>query len=235
MIHEIALDVLAACSAAPGGSLLTGLAVAGLFSGFMHCAAMCGPILLSVGAGQAGRPSSLLLHMGRLATYAGLGAASAGLNRLIWADSWFGPIAVALLALAGFLMVMAALPPTRLMMAQALAGLYRPFAPFIYRRIGSLRAYHPVMRLLFAGALLGFMPCSMILAALLAASATGRPLLAAAGMAAFVIGTLPGLLVATRTLRRVQTRWPRQTRWVEPVAMAASAIILLSHARTILS
>ena len=226
-------SLLASCAALPGGSLMAGLALAGLVGGATHCAAMCSPTLIAVGAVRSGPRGMIALMSGRMITYATLGAASAAFNRLLWSEPLFAAAALFLLGCASLLMVMAALPATRLMVAQGLMQVYRPFAPALYRRINKLRALDDLPRLFLTGLLMGFMPCSMIIAALMAVSATGDPATAALGMSLFVAATTPPLWFAVGTAARLRQRFPAQTRWLEPAAMIISASVMMLHARTL--
>ena len=177
----------------------------------------------------------LALHAGRLASYAALGALSASLSRLIWADPLFARAATLLLVLAALLMVLAALPVTRLAVAQVLVHLYRPLAPRLFQSIARLRPLPPLLRMAGTGMLLGLMPCSMILAALLAVSATGNPVQAATGMAIFVVATLPSLWLSVRFAEKTRTRFGGRAGWLEPAAMLVSAAVLMSHARGLMA
>jgi uncharacterized protein len=223
------------CAAAAQQPMLYGLFLAGVFGGATHCAIMCAPVLLAFGADRTSVRGIFALHSGRLVTYASLGAASAQFNGLIFADSAFAALSILLLSGAALILVLASIPTTRGMIAGALATLYRPFAPLIFRRIAALAPLPKAARLFATGALLGFMPCSMIVAALLAVSATGNPALAALGMALFVLGSAPSLMLTTGLAGQARKTFPEYTRWLEPVAMTVSAGVLMIHAQSLLS
>src|SRR6185312_14724447 len=91
------------CGAIPwSGGLLAGLFLAGLAGSTVHCVPMCGGFVLGQVADRmarvpaarlcewqrVGRGALLPYHLGRLTTYAGLGALAglggAGLGRLPW-------------------------------------------------------------------------------------------------------------------------------------------------------
>lgn len=225
---------LSLCQSAPQQPLMAGLALAGLVGGATHCAAMCTPILVAIGADKGTPVDFLSLQSGRLLSYAALGAAGATFNRLLWSEPLFAIAGVLLLSGGAMLMVLTALPPTRLMLARGLMQLYRPFAPRIYRLLGRTHRLPPSLRFGASGLLFGFMPCSMIIAALMAVSATGDAATAAIGMAVFVLATMPSLWLSTRLLGRARHRYPSQTRWIEPIAMMASAAIMMTHVRSLI-
>ena len=174
----------------PGAGLLAMLSL-GLLGSVVHCGAMCGPLVLGqVASRLACVPCSrmserdrlhagLLLpyHIGRISTYAGLGAAAGAVG--FGLASVLHPLRSVLLAAAacGLLLVAA-----KRGLPQFGAGAPRWLAPVTQRlRPGSL---------LF-GAALGLLPCGLVYTALLAASATASPVWGAAFMAAFGAGTVP--------------------------------------------
>jgi hypothetical protein len=197
----------AICGVAPGGAaLLLAMLVAGLAGSALHCVPMCGPFVVGqVTDRLAAVPAAKLCemtrirgallvpyHAGRLLTYAGLGAAAslAGAAALR-----LGPAPSVLLAVAGSVCAMNGV---------------RRFLPRGGRRPAS-RAASPIGQALvrvgarldrsrsagsfLLGVLLGFLPCGLIYAALIAAAATGSVPLGAAAMAVFGLGTVPALVM----------------------------------------
>ncbi len=174
----------------------------GLTRSVGHCAPMCGPFVLAqIGDRLATVPaaklceatrlrSALLLpyHLGRLTTYAALGAAAASLGGLLGYLPWFAHVSGALLLLAALLCLAQAAkrllpwpaPPAFWLgaVAQRAAAIDRT------RWRGGLQL----------GLLLGFLPCGLLYAALAAAGAGGRPWLGALAMLGFGLGTVPSLL-----------------------------------------
>jgi sulfite exporter TauE/SafE len=90
------LEFLAAlCTASPAaGGLMLGLLLAGLAGSAMHCVPMCGPFVLGQVADRMARVPAVRLcelqrvrgglllpyHLGRITTYAGLGALAAAMG-----------------------------------------------------------------------------------------------------------------------------------------------------------
>ena len=95
------------------GSLIGGLALVGLIGGALHCAPMCGPFVLAQGSQRGGikggriariaAAAALPYHLGRITTYASLGALSGGLGGAVVALSGFRSVAAALLVVAALL------------------------------------------------------------------------------------------------------------------------------------
>lgn len=211
-------------SGAWSGGLLIGLFVAGAVGSTMHCVPMCGGFVLGqVADGMARLPTTRLCewrrvsrgallpyHLGRLTTYAGLGAlGGAASGRLPWFS----------VASAGLLLLGAALFLAHV--ANVLPGFDR--APAGWARAIARLARHasggyPL------GIVLGFLPCGLLYAALATTAASGTPLLGALGMLAFGLGTMPALIAVGIAGQAAGRRWQRG------VATAAPAVMLLNAA-----
>ena len=219
------------CAAAPwGGSLMLGLLLAGMAGSTMHCVPMCGGFVLGQAAdGMARLPAARLCewqrirrgallpyHLGRLTTYAGLGAlGGTAAGRL----PWFG------FASAGLLLVGAALFLAHV--ARVLPGLDR--APAGWTRAIARLAQHtsggyPL------GVVLGFLPCGFLYAALATTAATGSPLLGALGMLAFGLGTVPALVAVGIAGQAAGRRWQRGVTAAAPAVMLLNAALLTALA-----
>lgn len=216
-------QLLAACSAglAAGYPLGLLLALAGLVAGFTHCAAHCGGLLLA--QAEAGGGALAALHAGRLSAYAALGAASAGLSRLVLAGPLEEALGAALLLVAGTLFIAEGLLRLPVMATLGFADL----------RLTSGRLMPRTQ--FFAGALFGLLPCGMTIAALLAASTAPSALDGAVAMAGFGLGTLPGLLVVSGAGRIAAQRWPQALRQLSTAALLCSGAFLFILATTVIA
>ncbi|MDR3473163.1 MAG: sulfite exporter TauE/SafE family protein [Devosia sp.] len=210
--------------------------VAGLVMGFassLHCAGMCGPLgcaLLLTAPKDASRldPFVMLLvaQAGRIASYALLGAAfgvfGAGLYGLVnfqaahsilqWSAAltivWTG------LSIAGLVPTMFGLDRMLAPVAGAVAGLRRGWMPIGYPR------------LVLAGLIWGITPCAMVYAALFNSLLTGSVQGGLLMMAAFGLGTLPSVTIASLGLFRAGTSF-RATRWGR---LASGAVLIVAGA-----
>jgi len=209
--------------------LATAFAV-GLLGG-VHCMAMCGGVVAALGLrapgagppGRAGVLRQLGYNGGRLATYAGLGAAAGALGALGLRAPGARPVQIALLVAANAIVVLlglsiAGLPGAARFLERAGALVWR-----VVRRLGGrLAPAESATGAVLAGIVWGFLPCGLVYGVLATAVAAGSAARGALVMAAFGAGTLPNLLAAgltAETLRRL-VRGPR-------VRLAAGAAIVL--------
>lgn len=183
----------------------------GLFGSMTHCVGMCSGVMVLLGRGSNGQ-GRLLLHLGRVTTYALLGALAGSVGSLLldaggdeaMASGHVHAAAVpapSLLAdLAPWQGLMALLgAAAAVYMAIAVLG----YAPSPERWLG--RATHLWGRLarrrlgagnglgarFGAGLLWGFLPCGLVMAALLPAGMAGSAGRGALTMLAFGLGTWP--------------------------------------------
>jgi sulfite exporter TauE/SafE len=218
----------------------------GLLGSLGHCVGMCTGVLLLLGGRQ--RPtllSWLALNLGRVSSYALLGALAGALGAGVTgsmpaghghghaggAPPWLAPaqgaLAVAMAALAAY-MALALLGRVR-SPELALAGLTRHWSWRMHRLSGRLSVSSGVPARYAAGLLWGMLPCGLVLTALLIAAATGSPARGALTMLAFGLGTFPALFasgwLARRAAAGAQAGRPALARY------AAAAVVLLFGAQ----
>lgn len=173
----------------------------GLLMSVGHCIGMCGPIVsaFSVAQRSSGRSragvllSTALYHLGRVATYVGIGTI---LGLIGSATELLSGAAIAkgiLSAAVGVAMILLAFGllgwlPTQRWLDSV------PFGRSASNAVASLlRTQKPAghFALGFAN---GFLPCGPVAVAALTAASTGSPWKGAAAMAAYGMGTIPALL-----------------------------------------
>lgn len=167
----------------------------------LHCVQMCGPLVVSysLGLSRRGASQQILAHLsynlGRVATYALLGAVagltgqSLGLiGHLAGAENVVAIVAGALMILAGLLML-DVLPHKFLERFDPLRHVSRFLRP-----LGRYFSSPAVSDKFILGLMLGFLPCGLIYAALLKAMSTGTMFAGALTMTAFGLGTAGALL-----------------------------------------
>lgn len=210
--------------------LLLGLFVAGAVGSTMHCVPMCGGFVLGqVADGMARLPAARLCewrrvsrgallpyHLGRLTTYAGLGAlGGTAIGRL----PWFGVVSAGLLLLGAalFLAHVANILPG---FDRAPAGWARAIARLARHTNGG----YPL------GVVLGFLPCGLLYAALATTAASGSPYLGALGMLAFGLGTMPALIAVGIAGQAAGRHWQRGVATAAPAVMVLNAALLVALA-----
>ncbi len=173
------------------GAMDFGLIGAGLVAGLVgapHCVGMCGGFATAA----ATRPwEGAAWHLGKLATYATLGALAGSLGGAGLGLGWPMGLVSALL-LVWF--------------AARLAGVTPAFSyrlPWLERLGARLYRAGGLLGRLAFGAVSGLLPCGLVYAALSLAVGAGSPVAGALVMAAFGLGTVPALALAAGALRRL--------------------------------
>jgi sulfite exporter TauE/SafE len=193
------------------------------FAGSLHCAGMCGPIVLAMPAvgpnlvtQVAGR---LAYNGGRLVTYGLLGVIFGFVGEMlsmVGVQRWVSVGAGALILLGLFAW------PLR----GSTALIARPVAR-LKSALGSLLKHRSIGSHFLFGGLNGLLPCGLVYVACAAAAATGSILSGVQFMLVFGLGTVPmmfGLGLAGRFLHaRLQGRVQR----VIPVALGVMAVLLI--------
>jgi sulfite exporter TauE/SafE len=184
--------------------LLAAAAIAGLV-GSPHCIGMCGGFAILCGRRI---PDTAIWHIGRITSYAGLGALAGAFGSLVPGPSWAAAV-VSLALMAWF--------------SAALAGFVaepRLVIPGL-KKLGSKMAGDPGLLARYSfGLVNGLLPCGLVYAALAVPVATGSPEWGALAMVAFGLGTIPSLSVIALGIRRVAARDIRIRR-----AVAAGVLI----------
>jgi sulfite exporter TauE/SafE len=211
----------------PGSLLLAGLA-----GSVVHCIGMCGPFVLGqvmadldrgpAAYGEWRRLSGAALlpyHLGRLTTYAGLGALAGAATALFASTSVFGWLSGGLLVIAACLMVVQAL---------GLAfGRTSPLAGVLMRLAAPLSMARGNAARYALGIVLGFLPCGLLYGALAAAGGTGSAIDGALAMAAFAVGTVPALVATGWGGLLVRRRLRERGRWVATPLLIGNAGLML--------
>lgn len=211
------LNCLTTLSAQTG--LISSLFMAGLVGGVSHCAAMCGPFVIAQQSQYKESPTRLErfkswslfpYHMGRITTYIMIGVAFSQLLNLAYLFSPFKAVLSGALLLTAALLFLVSVLPALLdvfpflgkVRFPAPTGLIMKLAQPLLRQGSLWRGY-------LLGVLLGFMPCGLVVAAVMAAAGTGDATLAAFGMGLFALGTIPGLMLVAFGGQTVAIKWPR--------------------------
>ncbi len=189
--------------------------------GSLHCAVMCGPLMLAVPVAGLGRSSfltsRLTYHAGRLVTYAGIGLVFGLVGRtfaLVGLQRWLSLIAGAAILIGLFLSTRRSLSAP---VAALIVRLKSLFGQVLRRR--SLLAQFGL------GAINGLLPCGLVYIAAAGAGTTADLRLSVFHMLAFGAGTLPMLLLVGVVGPRLG--FLTRSRRLIPVSVAVVAVLLV--------
>ncbi len=200
---------------------LVSLALAGLLGSITHCSVMCSALtasqLIEMKINHQATRLIAAYHAGRIVTYSLLGVAAMLAAQWLFSaasQSWMRGI----LFLAGIMFVISALHPrqTHACCSHSLQGLLR--------RAATLRQPHAIYVL--RGLLMGFMPCGLLVAALLLAATLPTPWHAALGMTLFGLATTPMLQLAGLGALRLSNHYPHTARIAGRGAMTLNGLLL---------
>jgi sulfite exporter TauE/SafE len=211
----------------------------GLF-GTGHCLGMCGPLIFAL-PGQTGRfCAHLCYHAGRIFTYTAVGGILGGVGASLAslaggfpnghlsrvANIQVGFSILAAVFLFGFGLARLGLLPEPTWLAVA-----SPHKFPGWRRLLKKNTPHAGGGVYFAlGLMLGLLPCGLSFAAFARALAAGGFLQGAALVAAFALGTLPGLLLLGTGISRFVARYRRLTDLLSGLLMILMAVTLAADA-----
>ena len=224
------------------GGMLFGLFAAGAAGSVVHCGPMCGIFVLGQMSERMARlpperlfewqriGNGLLLpyHLGRLTTYATVGALAATSAAVLGQFAWFTRLSAVLLTIAALLFLAHAVG--RLLPAIGRVGRGPPVWSRLISAATSRISRGSVRGEYLLGAALGFLPCGFLYAAIAAAAASARPELGAAAMIAFGLGTAPVLMIIGIAGYAGGRRWNKTVTTAAPALMVLNAALLLALA-----
>lgn len=164
--------------------------LASSLAGSLHCVAMCGP-LVGLHGGARSLRLALVHAMGRLTTYAALGAVAGLLGGAVDMAGHFAAIQHGAAIAAGLLTVGWGLRTIAIARGWlATSG----SAPVLFRRgLVQLRSRRAISRAWMIGVLTGLLPCGWLWVFVVSAAGTGSPWTGAAVMSVFWLGTVPAM------------------------------------------
>lgn len=216
---------------ASGNSLLITLFLGALIGSLTHCSGMCGPFVLAQVSGFAA-PSgkdpakwyrALLLpyHLGRLTTYTLLGVLATSLSLPLLDSPALHLIAPLMLVVAGVIFLLSAFSELLPAKTSWINFSFCAMPAWIRQGIASLLPHHSLFSGYVLGVVLGFLPCGLVYAAILAVAATGNILQAFMGMIAFALGTMPVLMVIGVSGKIMHQRFYI---WIKPLSALVMAL-----------
>lgn len=216
--------------------LVFSLFLAGLVGGFTHCAGMCSPFILAQVNSEPSLqkvPSSLLLpyHFGRMTTYVLLGVLVHSVINVAFVFSGMRALITApILMLAGVLFIVSAFPQAlNIFPWVAKVRIQTPYK-LIEKLSSNLMGGTGVINRYGLGILLGFMPCGLVVSALLATSTASSVGQAALAMTSFAVGTMPALVLIGLGGRALTSRYPNASARLSKSATVISGLWLFALA-----
>jgi sulfite exporter TauE/SafE len=209
-------------------TLVAGL-VLGLF-GSIHCAGMCGPILLAVnrfgaGGGQSVYTRMLVYHAARVFTYGVIGIAAGYTGLALTAAGLGRVVAIA----SGAVLVASAMGTMTRVRMNLLPGAWSA----IVVRAGAAAARavrtYPIAGHIVLGLANGLLPCGLLYAAVASSVVVGSIGGSAIFMLAFGLGTTPLLMSVASSTTLVPASLKRRTSLGGPVALALVGILLIAR------
>jgi sulfite exporter TauE/SafE len=193
------------------------------FAGSLHCAGMCGPLVLAMPA----TPGHALNHLtnklaynaGRLLTYGALGLVFGGFGRWLGLDGFQRWVSLSL----GVLVLLSLLAwPAR----QTNLFLARPIGWLKQALGGLLLKSGPGAQFLF-GSLNGLLPCGLVYMAAFAATTSGHAWDGFSYMIFFGLGTVPMMLGLALAGRSLHFKFQPHLRRFTPVCFGVMAALLI--------
>ncbi len=189
-------------------------------------------------------------HLGRMTTYVLLAVVAAILSKQIMGTILQQSVAFVLLGMAGIIFIWSAIGGLLRQRHSKLCKEYvaSPAPPYWRRVIDAVASYLGAPGRKFAaivahiaqpflrdargwrgyilGVMLGFLPCGLIFAALMAVSTTASPLVAGLAMCLFAVGTMPALILVGMGGRLALAKWPKATQSLAQIVMIANGVSL---------
>lgn len=209
------------------------LLLAGLVGSVTHCVVMCGPFIVSQTGDMTKIKDAALIpyHLGRMTTYILMAVLVQAVFSLVFVYSDLKSlIAVPMLVLAGTIFLVSAFP--RLAALFPWVATIKPALPLSFtRRFSTNAGKKPdFLNRYLLGVLLGFMPCGLVIAALLASATAANVWQTAIAMAAFTVGTVPALVLVAFGGQALKHKYPHFSLRFSQIAKVTSALWLFALA-----
>ena len=193
------------------------------FIGSLHCAGMCGPLVLALPGNASAWPaflaSRLSYNAGRITTYAALGALFGSVGRTLALAGVQQTLSIALgcLIIAGLFVRPSGrwgVPITR-------------FVSWLKSALGRRLGQGGARSLYVFGALNGLLPCGLVYVACAGAAVTGGVLSGVRYMALFGLGTVPMLLGVALLGRGMPLALRLRVQGLVPVCLGLVGVMLI--------
>ncbi len=193
-------------------------------AGSIHCAGMCGPLMLALPLGRRSHwLAAIAYQVGRVASYTALGLFFGLMGKGISVAGFQQVLAVS----GGVVLVMGALFPVVLERRALQWPLLSRLTVWVQRGISALLRHPSWLATAAVGALNGLLPCGLVYAALAGAISTAEGWQGAVFMAAFGVGTTPLLFLLMGSRSTLSLTWRQRLRRLQPIALAVVGLWLI--------
>ncbi len=196
-------------------------------AGSVHCAGMCGPLMMALPLARRDRHAAWVevaaYQAGRVAAYAALGLFFGLLGKGIRLAGFQQALAIG----GGLLLILGAVFPLALERSALRLPVLRKLTRWVQQHIAYLLKKNSWGATIGVGALNGLLPCGLVYAALTGAISTAEGWQGGLFMTAFGVGTTPLLFFLMSSSAALQPAWRLRLRRLQPVALAAVGVWLL--------
>lgn len=209
------LNLLGNCFAVISSAEVLPLALltAGLVGGFTHCVPMCGAFIFSQSKDFKKISDSFMIpyHLGRITTYMLMGILiTAFLNMAFLFMPIRNMIIAPMLFVAGTYFIFNTFPKLKIFLPFTNGIRIKTVEKVIGKTMPKIQNKETILGRYLLGALLGFIPCGLTMAAYMAVAAAPNVFIAAFSMMSFGLGTAIALVISTYTYASLSRKCPNK-------------------------
>lgn len=196
------------------------------FAGSLHCIGMCSPLAMAITNLSAKAMSTRLLYnMGRIFTYAMLGAIISSIGFALPLTKYQDFLSVVM----GFILVSIGFLNVSYWRVSFTSALLSKFNIVLKRKFSFLLQRKNLASAFLLGTLNGFLPCGLTFLALSYCVILKTPMEGFSFMAMFGIGTLPALLGFTKVFTWMMHRFNFRLQQISPSLFVISGVLLIAR------
>lgn len=222
----------------------------GIFGSFTHCIGMCGPFVLTQVSNRLNdidlknyssfkKLSGIALlpyHLGRITTYSIIGALSSSFASSLKNIIEFKFLAAFMLIIAALIFIRVTIPSLKIALPIKINLIKNSSILLYFKKFFSIN-FTKQLNWLFAkpynfrgyllGILLGFIPCGLLYAAVIAAASIDNIFIAALAMFCFGVATIPGLFVTSTGGYLFFQRYKKNLKFLTKIILVINSATLL--------
>ncbi len=195
--------------------------------GSLHCIGMCGPIALALpyqdGSKWRAASNVLLYNLGRISTYAVLGAIIGIVGKGLFLTGLQSYFSIGM----GILLLLAALFSINIERQLFTIPALQQLNTWVKIKLGALFKRNDRSTLLLIGVMNGLLPCGLVYMAIVGAVMLPTVSSSALYMALFGLGTLPMMLSTAIAGQFISLQWRNRARRLVPVMLVVFALFFI--------